>query len=527
MLFGLLIFSFAGTTAFAKHDLHYRIEIATSDSAALIGSLESLGIDVAGRHATRGTVDAIVSASELRQLRAMGLEPKIIGSSSGRGVPPGYRDYDTILQLLADFETDHPAVARNIDVGALTGVGNTAEGRPIHALKISDNVDEDEDEPTIMIVSCHHAREIVTPELAIYIIEQLLDNYGTDPEITAIVDNNEIWISPVWNPDGYTYVFNVYEYWRKNRTPFSSGYYGVDLNRNYPYGWKGPYSGSTSPSSDTYKGPFPGSEKETLNMMALSRNRRFAKVLDFHNYGREVLYTYYLSSAMPTVMENYYLAEATELSTEMNYYGYTRKASAESEHYQWQLNDLGGFAFLAETALDFQPDYNDALAEGPLTWPGIKWFLEHEIPIKGHVTETTSGDPVAADIEIAGINYTAGDKHRSGGPEGRFHYFLPPGNYDVTFSATGYTPRTVNVDVTADRSTLIETQLGSGPALTVTGHVSPGETIDLSFDYPAGAGQNYLNGLSLIDTGFTFGNGIFFPIGVDDTLRNTAGYFPG
>jgi len=433
MLFGLLIFSFAGTTAFAKHDLHYRIEIATSDSAALIGSLESLGIDVAGRHATRGTVDAIVSASELRQLRAMGLEPKIIGSSSGRGVPPGYRDYDTILQLLADFETDHPAVARNIDVGALTGVGNTAEGRPIHALKISDNVDEDEDEPTIMIVSCHHAREIVTPELAIYIIEQLLDNYGTDPEITAIVDNNEIWISPVWNPDGYTYVFNVYEYWRKNRTPFSSGYYGVDLNRNYPYGWKGPYSGSTSPSSDTYKGPFPGSEKETLNMMALSRNRRFAKVLDFHNYGREVLYTYYLSSAMPTVMENYYLAEATELSTEMNYYGYTRKASAESEHYQWQLNDLGGFAFLAETALDFQPDYNDALAEGPLTWPGIKWFLEHEIPIKGHVTETTSGDPVAADIEIAGINYTAGDKHRSGGPEGRFHYFLPPGNYDVTF----------------------------------------------------------------------------------------------
>lgn len=527
MLLVLLFLTIVGANALAKRDLHYRVEIKTSDSAALVGSLESLGIDVAGHLAARGTVGAIVSASELRQLRAMGFEPKIIGSTSGRGVPPGYRDYAAIVQLLADFESDHPSIAKNIDVGAFTGVGNTTEGRPIHTLKISDNVDQDEDEPAIMIVACHHAREIATPELAIYIIERLLDNYGTDPAITAIVDNNEIWIAPVWNPDGYVYCFDVYEYWRKNRTPFPGGDYGVDLNRNYPYGWNGPYGGSTSPSSDTYKGPFPGSERETLNMIALSQNRRFAKVLDFHNYGREVLYTYYLSSSMPTAMENYFVAEATEFSTEMNYSGYIRKASAEGEHYQWQLNELGAFAFLAETALDFQPDYNDALAEGPLTWPGVRWFLDHEIPIKGHVTATTSGDPLAANIEIAGINYTAGDKRRSGGPEGRFHYFLPPGNYDVTFSASGYNPRTINVDVTADRSTVIETQLGSGPALTVTGHVSPGETVDLSFDYPAGAGQQYLNGLSLIDTGFTFGNGIFFPIGVDNTLRNTAGFFPG
>ncbi len=523
----LLLLSFAGPDGFARNDLHHRVEITAPDSAGVVRSLESLGFDVAGHDAGSGTVELVVSPSALRQLDAMGLDPKIIGSSSGRSIPPGYRDYAAIVQLMADFETNHPAIARNIDVGAFTGVGNTYENRPIYALKISDNVDQDEDEPAIMIVSCHHAREIATPELAIHAIEQLLDNYGTDPEITALVDNNEIWISPVWNPDGYVYCFDVYDYWRKNRTPFPGGYFGVDLNRNYPYGWNGPYGGSTSPSSDTYKGPMAGSEQETRNMIVLSQNRRFAKVLDFHNYGREVLYTYYLSSALPTEIENYYVAEATELSSEMNYYGYIRKASAEGEHYQWQLNEFGTFAFLAETALDFQPPYNDALYEAQLVWPGVKWFLEHEIPIKGHVTETTSGDPLVADIEISGINYTAGDKRRSGGPEGRFHYFLPPGNYDVTFSATGYSARTVNVDVAADRSLVLETQLGSGPALTVTGHVSPGETLALSFDYPAGANQYYVNGLSLIDTGFTFGNGLFFPIGLDDTLRNTAGHFPG
>ena len=70
---------------------------------------------------------------------------------------------------------------------------------------------------------------------------------------------------------------------------FTSGV-GVDQNRNYPQGWTASCSGSTSVRSETYKGPSAASEAETRTMMTWSETERFAKVIDYHSYGREVLY---------------------------------------------------------------------------------------------------------------------------------------------------------------------------------------------------------------------------------------------
>jgi hypothetical protein len=109
--------------------------------------------------------------------------------------------------------------------------------------------------------------------------------------VTQTVNNNEIWIAASGNPDGYEHVFSVDNMWRKNRLQLSNGV-GVDLNRNYPVGWTSGCSGSTSHSSETYKGPSAGSEVETQTMMAWGNDRRFAKVIDFHSSGREILWDY-------------------------------------------------------------------------------------------------------------------------------------------------------------------------------------------------------------------------------------------
>jgi len=143
------------------------------------------------------------------------------------------------------------------------------------------------------------------------------------------------------------------------------------------------------------------------------------------------------------------------------------------------------------------------------------------------VTETATGNPIEADIEVAGFVYPAGDRRRSNGATGRFHYFVPPGVHAVTFSAPGYAPRTVEIAVGEGDSTIIETQLGAGPALSVSGKVSPGETMAISFDYPAGAGQHYVNGISSSDRGFLFPNGLFFPIGNGQGITLGASLFPG
>jgi len=121
-----------------------------------------------------------------------------------------------------------------------------------------------------------HGTEIITPVLALYASEQLTTQYGIDPTITDLVNEYEIWIAPVWNPDGYVHVFNVDNFWRKNRHVFEDGI-GVELNRNYPFGWDSPCAGSTDPSDGGYKGPVPASESETQTMIALSEDRRFGE----------------------------------------------------------------------------------------------------------------------------------------------------------------------------------------------------------------------------------------------------------
>jgi predicted deacylase len=156
---------------------------------------------------------------------------------------------------------------------------------------ISDRVTEGEDEPAFLLVGAHHAREIVTPVIALYAVERLTQGYGTDPNITALIDEYEIWVAPVWNPDGYEHVFRTDNFWRKNRRVFSPGDgVGVDLNRNYPVGWDAVCGGGTATTSETYRGPEPASEAETQTMIAFGRDRRFAKVADLHSAAREVRY---------------------------------------------------------------------------------------------------------------------------------------------------------------------------------------------------------------------------------------------
>ena len=263
------------------------------------------------------------------------------------------------------------------------------------------------------------------------------------------------WIAPVWNPDGYNYVFTTNNLWRKNRRVFSNGV-GVDQNRNYPQAWSSSCAGSTSVSSETYKGPSAGSEAETRTMITWSETERFAKVIDYHSYGREVLYAY---RCLGHPFTSWMQQEAAALSQASGYGGHTRVPSAEGEHQQWQFAKLGAYAFLIETHTEFQPSYDSALAEAALVWPGILSVLERPISVSGHVTDATTGAPLTAKVELLGVAFSNGETNSSGGAFGKYYLFLPAGTYNVRFSRDGYAPVVRTVAVTATSAEVVDVQL--------------------------------------------------------------------
>jgi len=167
-------------------------------------------------------------------------------------------------------------------------IGGTHEGRDIWAVRISDNPSEDEEEPGALFLGCHHAREWISVEVPLYIAQYLANNYDSDAEVKHFVDNCQIWIVPVVNPDGYEYSRTRDRMWRKNRRDNGDETFGVDLNRNYSYMWGGP-DASPGTSAENYRGPSAFSEPETQAIRDLALDYDFRVLMSYHNYGQQVL----------------------------------------------------------------------------------------------------------------------------------------------------------------------------------------------------------------------------------------------
>lgn len=444
---------------------YIRIEVENAEKHASI--LLSDGFDVLRNTITETTLELIVFTQELQILKDQGYSITILSKGKPfkeiqkeqyagfNAPPPGYPDLNAIINEMNSVESNYSDIAKVVDITSTYNTPPTYEGRHLFAIKISDNVSIEEDEPSFLIVSCHHAREIVTPVIALYAINQFTSNYGSDPQITSFVNNYEIWICPVWNPDGYEYVFNVDNMWRKNRHPYS-GYYGVDLNRNYPFGWDSACGGSTSPSSETYRGPSAASEEETKTMIAFSENQHFTKVMDYHSYAREVLFGYCCHSHP---FSSYFQSEAIIISNAAGYGGSIRVPSAEGEHYEWQIAANGSYANLMETHIDFQPSYSSACTEAAQIWPSTLWILSRAIPLSGHVTDSVTGNPLKSELTLVGISFPNGEKFNSEPNYGRYHMFMPAGTYNVKFEASNYQSKTEQATITSGYPTILDVEL--------------------------------------------------------------------
>jgi murein tripeptide amidase MpaA len=265
-----------------------------------------------------------------------------------------YHSYSEIRNELQQLALFYPQIAKVYDIGDSWEKTQGIADRDIWAIKISDNVAQEEDEPEVLFIGCHHAREWITVEVPFYLAKYLVENYDTDPLIRSYVDNGEIWIVPMVNPDGHEYSIDGDRLWRKNRRNNGGGSRGVDLNRNYGYMWGGPGS-SADPWSDIYRGPAPFSEPETRAIRNLALSHEFRAIMTYHSYGQLILYPWGYTYDPPPddQLLNNMSQDMADLIQDVHGEVYTPMQSSylyitSGTTDDWSYGELGTFGFTIE-----------------------------------------------------------------------------------------------------------------------------------------------------------------------------------
>lgn len=189
-----------------------------------------------------------------------------------------------------ELERAHPGRITRLQIGE-----TTQYHRPIYAFRISRDARQPQDQPGVLFDGCHHSDEIMGAEIICALMEKLVRDYGRDPEVTAWVDHNEIYLVPVINVDGHDIVTSGHDpRWRKNARDVNgdgvAGVFpeGVDVNRGYDFNWA--MGGSDQPGSDRYRGEHPFSEAENRAMRHLLELKHFVFSISYHSQGEVIYY---------------------------------------------------------------------------------------------------------------------------------------------------------------------------------------------------------------------------------------------
>lgn len=475
----LLVLAFA-IGAKEWNQYYFKFELLDKSSLREIGNIISID-NVKGNW-----VYAYANDDQWKAFQELGYQTRLLPSPASLITPvmstsvaqtrlwDSYPTYETYVSTMNAFATAYPNLCQIVEVGT------TVAGRKILMAKISDNVATHEAEPEVLYTGTIHGDETTGFILLLRLIDTLLSGYGTDPRLTNMVNNLEIWISPNTNPDGTYYGGNstVSGARRANAN-------GYDLNRNFPN-----YDGSQN------TGPF---QTETNLMMAFANNHHFVLAANFHG-GAEVVnypwdYTYtlhpdnnwwistslvYANSVQANGPSGYFTGISSNGITNgavwyvigggrqdwMNYSSHCREVTIE----------ISNTKMPAASTLPNYWNYN---------YNAMLSYLEQAYyGIHGTVTDPY-GNPLAATISISGHDNNFSTVITDPA-HGDFYRYLSPGTYNLTISASGYPDKVVSgVVVNANTQTPLNVVMGELPHYQSIS-LQPGWNL-LSFNIDLGA----------------------------------------
>ncbi|QOJ18898.1 MAG: hypothetical protein HRU76_15450 [Phycisphaeraceae bacterium] len=316
----LVVSAGAPAPAFAQDEPQrfdgHKVVRTTLTSRRQLDRMLEISPDVWSEAIGLGTVDFRIPPERMDDLQRSGIPYQILiddvqvlidlergglgGNRGGGGANPlnpdggwftAYKTYDEVNAYLDELAALEPGIAQTFQVGT------SLEGRPIRGLRIAG---AGQNKPGFLIQGCQHAREWIAVMVPMYLADRLIRTYQTDAVVQRLVDRVEFVIVPIVNPDGYVYTWTTNRMWRKNRRDNGGGTFGVDLNRNWSFGWGGNDGSSGNPGSDTYRGPAPFSEPESTAMRDfILANPHLKTHLDIHSYSQLLLAPWGYKTELP------------------------------------------------------------------------------------------------------------------------------------------------------------------------------------------------------------------------------------
>ena len=357
-----------------------------------------------------------------------------------------YYTYDEILTELDQLIEQYPELILK------KKIGKTSQGKKdIWAVKISKNVKQELDKPSILFSGAIHSDELVGVQICMKLINQLLSKYLSDKNIKEWVEQYNIWFVPVINVDGHFVVTNnIDPRWRTNtRDVNNNGILyeeadGIDLNRNFSYNWA--FGGSGQPGNSRYRGEYPFSESECVAIRDLALQEKFLLSITYHSAGEVIFYPWdWKGHKAPddkllTIMANELASNIKTIKEDTTYIPYYG-AGTVGQTYPWLYGEVGTFDFIIELGLSrhiFPVKILNNIVENNL--PAAYYILDKmKGPgLTGHVVDSQTKQPLEADILFPDIDNKSIKIRKSNKSFGRFYRLLLPGQYRVIISKSGY-----------------------------------------------------------------------------------------
>jgi hypothetical protein len=356
-----------------------------------------------------------------------------------------YPTYDAYVQMMAQFQTSFPNLAKEVVLGT------TVQGRQVLALKVTKNVSASNGKPRFLQTATVHGDEVLNYINTLHMIDTLLDRYGLDTRLTRLLDNIEFWFVPLYNPDG--------TYRGGNATVQSAQRYnqnGVDLNRNYPCP-----CGQTG--SHALYGLYTSREPENLAVFNLWQKYVFHLSTDQHGGTETVLWPYGAISRRPCD-EAWYIWAATRFVDTVhkacNNNGYFTSCGGDGKG-----NIYSELYVCHGTSIDYSLFYNrgrplpmeTSLTKlVPASSIATYWDYQKEAliqfyellltGIQGTVKNSVTKAPILhAKSSEATHDFDSAWSYTD--TAGFYLRFILQGTWNLTFSAPGYVSKTVTITV--------------------------------------------------------------------------------
>ena len=372
-------------------------------------------------------------------------------------VYPTYRIYCEMMQYFAET---YPEICK------LDTIGSTFSDYKLLAVKISDNVNEDETEPEFFLGGQMHGDELIGGMVCLGLIDKLLRDYGTDQEVTYLVDNMEIFINPLSNPEG-TYFFSRDSV--NNSIRYTRNGYGwehfIDINRNFPDANAGDH-----PDESDYA-------FETEAFMQYADEHKFVMSANLHSGAELVNYPFDTEASLPAdddwwqMVSAEYVALARQACNDPEYMT-SDFSSGYTNGYAWytitgsRQDYMNYFKHCREVTLELSNEKllrNDKLASyvSRNIPPMLAYMKRATLGLRGFVTDSVTGEPLNARVFICDHDYFNSHVY-SFLPTGEYYRFLKAGHYNVSFYADGYIHKTISVDISDDAVQNLDVQLVQG-----------------------------------------------------------------